>query len=89
MGMESRKRLFRIELPLAFKMHTSEALGLDVQQLESFNEALVERRTSGAWNRMLPDRQQLFSHITFNVICDLELTCFDGEVMQNQVGGGS
>lgn len=76
-----------IELPLSFKMRTRETLGLEVAQLESFNEPLVEWRTSSAFNRLLPDRQQLFSHVTFNVICDLELTCFDGEVMQNSVGG--
>ena len=77
-----------IELELSFKMHTNNARKLGPEQADSFNSALTERRTSGAFNRILPPRQQLYSHVTFTVICDLELTCFDGEVMQNAVGSG-
>lgn len=77
-----------IELPLSFKMHTSEARKLSPEQAGSFNSSLVERRVSSPFNRIQPARAQLYSHVTFNVICDLELTCFDGEVMQNSVGTG-
>ena len=77
-----------IRLELSFKLHTKDALGLGAAKKDSFNQSLIQRRLSGAFNRLLPARSQLYCHVTFSVICDLQLTCVDGEVMQNSVSAG-
>ena len=71
-----------IVLEVDFRRRTKEYNYLGEKQWDSFNSTLIDQRLSGTWNRILPDRAQLYSHLTFQIVCDIELTCLDSDLVE-------